>query len=659
MALPVYTNDQIANQLTTAFWNFVGVPPSHWNIATGGSLTVNITALTAGGQFFAQAALKTWSESTGINFVYTAGPAQITFDDADPNSAYEFHTIVNGFITSASINISTDWIAGDLGNLNSYSYQTYLHEIGHALGLGHAGNYNGDAMYGVNNQYLNDSWQTSVMSYFSQDDNTYVNADFAFITTPMVADVIAVNSFYGAATATRTGNTTYGFNSNAGNVIFDATQFPDVSYAIVDNGGTDTLDYSGFTQGQLIDLSAEAFSNIGGVAGNVTIARGSTIENAIGGSGNDSIFGNSVSNFLQGNFGSDSLDGGDGLLLSSSQATIYRLYQATLDREPELAGLNFHVNNLVNGVSLQSIASNFVNSDEFTSKYGSLDNSHFVTQLYANVLHRLPDAPGFAYWTNLLNGGATRASVLLGFSESAEFTTNTYYDTEAYATDVFGTNHIGEIFRLYGSALGRTPDVSGIQFHLNAMINGLSIDTVASNFLNSPEFQSVYGSLDNEQFVTLLYNNVLNRAPDAPGLAYWLAGLDGGATRVSVLLGFSESQEFVNNTSASLHSFIDNDMAAIWSDRVDGGSGNDILFGGLGSDTFAFSANMPGADQVYGLDDFDQIEFAGFGYSSQLEVFSHITQVGADVVFSDQGETITFHHSQLATLQAPDIFVFV
>ena len=448
MALPVYTNDQIADQLTTGFWNFLGVPPARWNIATGGSLTVNITALTAGGQFFAQAALKTWSESTGINFVYTAGPAQITFDDADPNSAYEFHTIVNGFITSASINISTDWIAGDLGDLNSYSYQTYLHEIGHVLGLGHAGNYDGSATYGVDNHYLNDSWQASVMSYFSQDDNTYVNADFAFVMTPMVADVIAVNSLYGAATTTRTGNTTYGFNSNAGNVIFDATQFPDVSYAIVDSGGTDTLDYSGFTQNQLIDLNAEAFSNIGGVVGNVTIARGSTIENAIGGSGNDSIFGNSVSNFLQGNFGSDFLDGGDGLSLSSSQATIYRLYQATLDREPELAGLNFHVNNMVNGVSLQSIASNFVNSDEFTSKYGSLDNSQFVTQLYANVLDRLPDAPGLTYWTNLLNGGATRASVLLGFSESAEFTTNTFYDTEAYATDVFGTNHIGEIFRL-------------------------------------------------------------------------------------------------------------------------------------------------------------------------------------------------------------------
>lgn len=312
MALPVYTNDQIANQLTTGFWSFVGAPPARWNIATGGSLSVNITALTAGGQFFAQAALKTWSESTGINFVYTTGPAQITFDDADPNSAYEFHTIFNGFITSASINISTNWIAGDLGNLNSYSYQTYLHEIGHALGLGHAGNYDGAATYGVDNQYLNDSWQASVMSYFSRDENTYVNADFAFVMTPMVADMNAVNSLYGAATTTRTGNTTYGFNSNAGNVIFDATQFPNVSYTIVDNGGTDTLDYSGFTQNQSIDLNAEAFSSIGGVVGNVTIVRGSTIENAIGGSGADTLIGNLAANALTGGAGADTISGGAG-----------------------------------------------------------------------------------------------------------------------------------------------------------------------------------------------------------------------------------------------------------------------------------------------------------------------------------------------------------
>jgi uncharacterized delta-60 repeat protein len=99
----------------------------------------------------------------------------------------------------------------------------------------------------------------------------------------------------------------------------------------------------------------------------------------------------------------------------------YRLYQAAFDRVPDLAGLGYQMNELEHGMALRQVAQNFINSPEFASKYGSLDDTQFVTQLYANVLHRAPDAGGLAFHTgNLASGINTRADVLVGFSESPE-----------------------------------------------------------------------------------------------------------------------------------------------------------------------------------------------------------------------------------------------
>lgn len=321
-APPVWSYDQIANQLVNGYWNAQGGQTAHhFDVHQGGTITVNLTELTAQGQILARAALQEWSDIIGVTFTEVTGTnvGQIIFDDTR-TGAFTDDSWSNGITTSAHVNISTQWLAdygADPGQsaLNSYAFQTYLHEIGHALGLGHAGNYDDNADYAAQALFSNDAWSTTVMSYFSDADNAYfASQGFSdqFFLTPMVGDIAAMQDLYGLSTTTRTGDTTYGFHSNAGRDVFDATIVPTAGYTVFDSGGNDTLDYSGYAKDQLINLNSGTFSNVGGGVGNVSIAPGTVIENAIGGSGNDQLIGNDAANVLTGNAGHDVLIGGAG-----------------------------------------------------------------------------------------------------------------------------------------------------------------------------------------------------------------------------------------------------------------------------------------------------------------------------------------------------------
>ena len=158
-----------------------------------------------------------------------------------------------------------------------------------------------------------------------------------------------------------------------------------------------------------------------------------------------------------------------------------------------MPGFNNWVAALDSGTPLINITSGFVNSAEFQAKYGALNNTQFVTLLYNNVLDREPDAQGLANWVNALNAGASRESVVNGFSESQEFQINTEFDTHAFATVSLNGLDFGQVFRVYQAALDRAPDPGGFENWTNARMAGTSLADVTSGFVNSVEFQQTYG----------------------------------------------------------------------------------------------------------------------------------------------------------------------
>lgn len=377
----------------------------------------------------------------------------------------------------------------------------------------------------------------------------------------------------------------------------------------------------------------------------------------LGSQGSDLILGTMAPEQLEGRGGNDSLLG-DGFFAAYAMdeaRAIYRLYQATLDRAPDAAGQAGWTAQLATGANtLLGVAAGFVGSQEFLRAYGGLDTASFVTLLYQNVLGRAPDAGGLAGWVAALEQGQSQAQVVLGFSQSQEFITATNAAATEFTLARDPANWQGDVFRLYQATLGREPDLAGFKGWAELLAGGTPLLTAVAGFVNSPEFQNIYGTLDNTAFVTTLYQNVLGRAPDAAGLQGWTDLLAGGMSRPEVVRGFSQSGEFINTTAPALKAWI---RAQGVDDVLDGGAGTNDLWGGMMADVFRFQRADGGTHRVQDFEPWDFMDFRGFGYTAAADATARMTQQGADVVFEDQGTTVILANTQLAALQA-DAFLF-
>ena len=233
------------------------------------------------------------------------------------------------------------WFNGVKGWYNSpaagnYAFLTFLHEVGHALGLKHGQESN---VYGALPTSL-DAMPYTVMTYRSYVGapvtGNYTNESSSYAQTLMSSDILALQKMYGANFTTNATNTVYKWLPQSGETFVNGISKGPVAgnkiFATVwDGGGHDTFDFGAYPTNLKINLSPGAWSttsseqlahlsgnglhNAPGNIANAYLFNGdirSLIEDAKGGSGDDVIVGNDASNALFGGAGADTLSGAIG-----------------------------------------------------------------------------------------------------------------------------------------------------------------------------------------------------------------------------------------------------------------------------------------------------------------------------------------------------------
>lgn len=643
MALSVWTDQQVIDQLNSGSrWSGPTITYSFPTVVSAMarySGENGFTALNATQQAQVGLSMMLWDDviATSIQKVAagtTATASNIEFGNGTSGIGYAhayFPTVGSVWFNSAynASQGTNDLMTPKLG---SHGFLTMVHEIGHALGIEHMGDYNGSASAPSSFQ---DSTVYSVMSYFGPSwgggaasgegkvawaDWVGANGGLYSPQTPMMNDIMAMQTMYGVDNTTRTGDTVYGFQSNitgATAAVYNFAQNLNPIICIWDAGGIDTLNLSGWNTASTVDLAPGSFSSANSMTMNISIARGAWIENAITGNGNDSVKGNSGDNVittsggndviygLGGNdriaagAGDDTVDGGEG-----ADVVFFNDLWSNLSWTYSVATATFTFMGALIGRDTIFAVERFIDSMNVERSAASLIDPAYLP----------PVASVAAVQTQVQEGTGAPTSVTftVSLSKAATLTETISWKVAGAGTNAASSaDFAGAVTGIVGFAAGETTKTITILVAADSLFEANESFALT---LSGPSSGLVLGTAS---AVVTLVNDDVQTTPI----------LLSGTTRADTLAG-TELMDRIEggNGDDVLNGNAGQDIlyGGAGNDRLNGGADNDTLYGDAGNDNLHGGT---GADRMFGGAGNDTYFVDSFG-----DVVTEVRNGGTDTV---------------------------